>query len=129
MGTFEQRRSRFKRFTITMILIGMIYSYLSFFDKWNHFFFRMISKAEWAEINRKLKEGSGEEQRSQKNPLEKEKTLSPKEAENKIKEHEQILIEMRKEVSSLGYIVSQHQSYFEMLQKLSEQQKIEIMKR
>jgi len=89
----------------------------------------MISKLEWAEINRRLKEGSGEEQRSQKNPLEKEKTLSPKEAENKIKEHEQILIEMRKEVSSLGYIVSQHQSYFEMLQKLSEQQKIEIMKR
>jgi hypothetical protein len=104
----------------------------------------MVSKAEWVEINRKLKEGSGEEKEEETLSkkvkqwdaqtqsyieLNKEKGMNPKEAENKIKEHEQILIEMRKEVSSLGYIVSQHQSYFEMLQKLSEQQKIEIMKR
>ena len=54
--------------------------------------------------------------------------MSPKETGEKIKEHEQILIEMRKEISALGYTVSQHQSYFELLQKLSEQQKIEVVK-
>ena len=54
--------------------------------------------------------------------------MSPKETGEKIKEHEQILIEMRKEISALGYTVSQHQRYFELLQKLSEQQKIEVVK-
>ena len=54
--------------------------------------------------------------------------MSPKETGEKIKEHEQILIEMRKEISALGYTVAQHQNYFELLQKLSEQQKIEVVK-
>ena len=87
----------------------------------------MISEEEWDEIDRKMKEGSGEES-SQKHSLEKGKTLSPKETGEKIKEHEQILIEMRKEISALGFTLSQHQSYFELLQKLSEQQKIEVVK-
>tara|TARA_R110002020_G_scaffold66071_1_gene173974 strand:+ start:1216 stop:1401 length:186 start_codon:yes stop_codon:yes gene_type:complete len=51
-----------------------------------------------------------------------------KDIEKKLKEHEQILIEMRKEISALGFTLSQHQSYFELLQKLSEQQKIEVVK-
>jgi len=87
----------------------------------------MISEEEWDEINRKLKEGSGEEH-SPKHSIEKGKTLSPKEAGKKIEEHEQILIEMRKEISALGFTIAQHQSYFELLQKLVEQQKIEVVK-
>ena len=54
--------------------------------------------------------------------------MSPKDAGKKIEEHEQILIEMRKEISALGFTIAQHQSYFELLQKLSEQQKIEVVK-
>ena len=57
-----------------------------------------------------------------------EKTVLDKKEDSRLKEHEQILIEMRKEISALGYTVSQHQSYFELLQKLSEQQKIEVVK-
>ena len=53
----------------------------------------MISETEWSEIDRKMKEGSGEEP-SQKHSL-KGETLSPKETGEKIKEFEQILIEMR----------------------------------
>ena len=87
----------------------------------------MISEAEWAEINRQLKEGSSEEL-SQKHSLEKGEILSPKETGKKLEEHEQILIEMRKEISALGFTLAQHQSYFELLQKLSEQQKIEVVK-
>ena len=83
----------------------------------------MISEEEWAEIDRQKKEGSGEES-SQK----KVKTMSPKDAGKKIEEHEQILIEMRKEISALGFTIAQHQSYFELLQKLVEQQKIEVVK-
>ena len=86
----------------------------------------MISETEWSEIDRKMKEGSGEEP-SQKHSL-KGETLSPKETGKKIEEHEQILIEMRKEISALGFTLAQHQSYFELLQKLSEQQKIEVVK-
>ena len=81
------------------------------------------SEEEWSEIDRKMKEGSGEEPSQIKG-----KTLSPKETGEKIKEHEQILIEMRKEISALGFTIAQHQSYFELLQKLSEQQKIEVVK-
>ena len=83
----------------------------------------MISETEWSEIDRQLKEGSGEEPSQIK-----EKTLSPKETGEKLKEHEQILIEMRKEISALGFTIAQHQSYFELLQKLVEQQKIEVVK-
>ena len=83
----------------------------------------MISEEEWAEIDRQKKEGSGEESSQKKG-----KTLSPKDAGKKIEEHEQILIEMRKEISALGFTIAQHQSYFELLQKLSEQQKIEVVK-
>jgi len=73
-----------------------------------------------------MKGGSGEEPK-QKHSL-KGTTMTPKETGEKIKEHEQILIEMRKEISALGFTVAQHQSYFELLQKLSEQQKIEVVK-
>ena len=73
-----------------------------------------------------MKEGSGEEPK-QKHSL-KGTTMTPKETGEKIKEHEQILIEMRKEISALGFTVAQHQSYFELLQQLSEQQKIEVVK-
>ena len=83
----------------------------------------MISEAEWAEINRDMSEGSGKELSPKKG-----RTLSPKDAGKKIEEHEQILIEMRKEISALGFTIAQHQSYFELLQKLSEQQKIEVVK-
>ena len=86
----------------------------------------MISETEWSEIDRKMKEGSNEEL-SQKHSIEGE-TLSPKEAGKKIEKHEQILIEMRKEISALGFTIAQHQSYFELLQKLVEQQKIEVVK-
>ena len=84
------------------------------------------SEEEWSEIDRKMREGSGEEP-IQKHSL-KGKILSPKETGEKIKEHEQILIEMRKEISALGFTIAQHQSYFELLQKLVEQQKIEVVK-
>ena len=83
----------------------------------------MISEEEWSEIDRQKKEGSGEESSQKKG-----KTLSPKETGKKLKEHEQILIEMRKEISALGFTIAQHQSYFELLQKLVEQQKIEVVK-
>ena len=83
----------------------------------------MISEEEWAEIDKMMKEGSGEELSPKKG-----KTLNPKETGKKIEEHEQILIEMRKEISALGFTIAQHQSYFELLQKLSEQQKIEVVK-
>ena len=73
-----------------------------------------------------MKGGSGEEP-NQKHSL-KGTTMTPKETGEKIKEHEQILIEMRKEISALGFTVAQHQSYFELLQQLSEQQKIEVVK-
>jgi hypothetical protein len=88
----------------------------------------MISEEEWAEINREMLEGSGKEPIPPKHPLENGRTLSPKETGKKIKEHEQILIEMRKEISALGFTIAQHQSYFELLQKLVEQQKIEVVK-
>jgi len=88
----------------------------------------MISEEEWAEINREMSCGSGKEPIPPKHPLEKGRTLSPKEAGKKIEEHEQILIEMRKEISALGFTISQHQAYFELLQKLVEQQKIEVVK-
>ncbi len=99
----------------------------------------MVSKAEWAEINRKKKEGSGEEtegetirqwdaQTQSYVEIGKEEGMNPKETVEKIKEHEQILIEMRKEISALGFTLAQHQNYFELLQKLSEQQKIEVVK-
>ena len=83
----------------------------------------MISEEEWAEIDKMMKEGSGEELSPKKG-----KTLSPKDTGKKIEEHELILIEMRKEISALGFTIAQHQSYFELLQKLSEQQKIEVVK-
>ena len=103
----------------------------------------MISEEEWAEINRQKKEGSGEElevktlskgikqwdaQTQSYIELLKEEGMSPKEAGKKIEKHEQILIEMRKEISALGFTIAQHQSYFELLQKLVEQQKIEVVK-
>ena len=103
----------------------------------------MISEEEWAEINRQKKEGSGEElevktlskgikqwdaQTQSYIELLKEEGMSPKETGKKIEEHEQILIEMRKEISALGFTIAQHQSYFELLQKLVEQQKIEVVK-
>jgi len=103
----------------------------------------MISEAEWAEINRQLKEGSSEESKGETMSkgtkqwdaqtqsyivLGKEEGMSPKETGKKLEEHEQILIEMRKEISALGFTLAQHQSYFELLQKLSEQQKIEVVK-
>jgi hypothetical protein len=106
------------------------------------FFEDNYKEEEWSEINRKMKEGSGEE--TDEKTMSKKgvkqwdaqtqsyvvlgEGMSPKETGEKINEHEQILIEMRKEISALGFTVSQHQSYFELLQKLSEQQKIEIVK-
>ena len=103
----------------------------------------MISEEEWAEIDRQKKEGSGEEKEEETLSkkvrqwdaqtqsyieLGKEEGMSPKEAGKKIEKHEQILIEMRKEISALGFTIAQHQSYFELLQKLVEQQKIEVVK-
>ena len=103
----------------------------------------MISEEEWSEIDRKMKEGSGEElevktlskgvkqwdaQTQSYIELGKEEGMSPKDTGKKIEEHELILIEMRKEISALGFTIAQHQSYFELLQKLSEQQKIEVVK-
>jgi len=54
--------------------------------------------------------------------------MTKKELEKKLIEQEQILIEMRKEVSSIGFVVAQHQANFEMLKTLTEQQKIEVVK-
>ena len=103
----------------------------------------MISEEEWSEIDRKMKEGSGEElevktlskgvkqwdaQTQSYIELGKEEGMSPKDTGKKIEEHELILIEMRKEISALGFTIAQHQSYFELLQKLVEQQKIEVVK-
>jgi len=88
----------------------------------------MISEAEWVEINREMSEGSGKEPIPPKHPLEKGRTLSPVETGKKIEEHEQILIEMRKEISALGFTIAQHQAYFELLKTLTEQQKIEVVK-
>tara|TARA_R100001480_G_C4650617_1_gene170808 strand:+ start:49 stop:390 length:342 start_codon:yes stop_codon:yes gene_type:complete len=85
-------------------------------------------EAEWEEINRKKKEGSGEEPFSQKPTLQEEGIMNKKDIEKKLKDFELILISMQKEVGSLGVVLSQHQQYFELLQKLSEQQKIEVVK-
>ena len=54
--------------------------------------------------------------------------MTKKELEKKLKVHEQIMIEMRKEVSALGFTVAQHQANFEVLRTLTEQQKIEVVK-
>ena len=84
-------------------------------------------EAERAEINRKKKEGSGEEI-SPKTTLQEEEILDKKETEKKLKDLELILISMRKEIGALGVVLAQHQKYFELLQQLSEQQKIEVVK-
>ena len=57
-----------------------------------------------------------------------EKNMTKKELEKKLNEQELILIEMRKEISALGFTLAQHQSNFEMLLRLTEQQKIEVVK-
>ena len=85
-------------------------------------------EAEWGEINRKKKEGSGEEPFSPKTTLQEEEILNKKETEKKLKDLELILISMRKEIGALGVVLAQHQKYFELLQKLIEQQKIEVVK-
>jgi len=105
-----------------------------------------MSEEEWAEINREMCEGSDKELSPKKGGtlskgikqwdaqtqsyivIGEEEGMSPVETGKKIEEHEQILIEMRKEIGALGYTISQHQAYFELLQKLVEQQKIEVVK-
>ena len=54
--------------------------------------------------------------------------MNKKELEKRLNEQEQILIEMRKEISALGFTLAQHQANFEMLLKLTEQQKIAVVK-
>lgn len=54
--------------------------------------------------------------------------MTKKELEKRLKDFEKILIEMRKEISSLGFAVAQHQANFEVLKKLTEQEKIEVVK-
>jgi len=54
--------------------------------------------------------------------------MNKKELEKKLKVQELILIEMRKEISALGFTVAQHQANFEVLKTLTEQQKIEVVK-
>ena len=54
--------------------------------------------------------------------------MTKKELEMRLNEQELILIEMRKEISALGFTLAQHQANFEMLLKLTEQQKIEVVK-
>ena len=96
-------------------------------------------EAEWEEINRKKKEGSGEEHKEETVKQwnaelqtyvesKEEGIMNKKDIEKKLKDFELILISMQKEVGSLGVVLSQHQQYFELLQKLSEQQKIEVVK-
>ena len=55
--------------------------------------------------------------------------MTKKELEKRLKEFEKILIEMRKEISALGFAVAQHQTYFELLNKLSEQKKVDVVKK
>ena len=57
-----------------------------------------------------------------------EKNMTKKELEKRLKDFEKILIEMRKEISALGFAVAQHQANFEVLKKLTEQEKIEVVK-
>lgn len=58
-----------------------------------------------------------------------EKNMTKKELEKRLKDFEKILIEMRKEISALGFAVAQHQTYFELLNKLSEQKKVDVVKK
>lgn len=55
--------------------------------------------------------------------------MTKKELEKRLKEFEKILIEMRKEISSLGFVVTQHQANFEVLKKLTEQKKVDVVKK
>ena len=55
--------------------------------------------------------------------------MTKKELEKRLKDFEKILIEMRKEISALGFTVAQHQTYFELLNKLSEQKKVDVVKK
>ena len=54
--------------------------------------------------------------------------MTKKELEKRLKDFEKILIEMRKEISALGFAVAQQQANFEVLKKLTEQEKIEVVK-
>ena len=58
-----------------------------------------------------------------------EKRMNKKELEKRLKEFEKILIEMRKEISALGFTIAQHQTYFELLKKLTDQNKIDVVKK
>ena len=53
--------------------------------------------------------------------------MTKKELEKRLKEFEKILISMRKEISSLGFAVAQHQANFEVLKKLTEQKKVDVV--
>ena len=55
--------------------------------------------------------------------------MTKKELEKRLKEFEKILIEMRKEISALGFTIAQHQTYFELLKKLTDQNKIDVVKK
>ena len=55
--------------------------------------------------------------------------MTKKELEKRLKDFEKILIEMRKEISALGFTIAHHQAYFEMLKKLTEQKKVDVIKK